>query len=1062
MRRWEHRCSRLLLLPLLAMSFGGPVARGEEAQIADPGVGPLGVRPSASHAYVNDGHRGNPLAALADEHEPSKSADGGIPRFTFWSHRGTTEWVQYEFDRLKTVSSVEVYWFDDRPRGACRVPKAWKLYYRAGYDWQPVEKPSDFGVAQDQYNRTTFEPVATDALRIVVTQQPRFSSGMLQWKVNGRSPQTTELGRIGPDVDDFDPAKRLALQMALDFAAGSGLLTDAETDEVEADAKRLAQLLAKRAQLKSRLAGPHLEGASEAVQPLRQTDAALTALFAQHRSNALVERLFAADPNGCQPLLVRLDWIDQDVHDELSPTLAALACKVLDQLGPEAAELRQQRRALTEDSLAANHPRWLRLYVEACERRRAQRLEHHRDALRRIVFTKHHDLGGQHYAYTEDVSDSPYNDNNPFEPTAKLCLLQLDGLYGKLRTLLDEPEGIIRDPDVSYDGRRILFAWRKSMTDDDYHLYEMQADDGSIRQLTAGRGVADYEPAYLPSGDIVFNSTRCQQIVDCWWADVSNLFTCDAQGRYLRRLSFDQVHTNYPQVLPDGRVIYTRWDYNDRGQLFPQPLFQMNPDGTAQREFYGNNSWFPTTLLHARGIPGTQKVVCVLSGHHTYQKGKLAIIDPRLGTQENSAVQLIAPRRETPAVRVDCYGYEGHQFQYPWPLDEETFLVTFCRVGSLKPRQHAEEPFGIYWIDVDGRRELLAGDPTISCNQAVPLAPRARPPIVPSHVDYRQAAGTYFLQDIYRGAGLAGVPRGTVKQLRVVALEFRAAGVGSNGNRGPAGGALVSTPISINGAWDVKQVLGTTPVYGDGSAAFVVPARTPVYFQALDDQGHVVQTMRSWSTLQPGETFSCVGCHESKNTPPTLQPNTNVGPTLTEAMRVGPKPLETPAEAGAGFSFPKLIQPILDRHCVRCHNREKVAGEKSTISLEGAGTLDEKAAKWWSDAYKTLADPKYCSWISPQSEPTLLPPYHAGAGKSPLLRMLREGHEDVELSAEEMRLLACWIDLAVPFSGTYTEAMDPAKVPTYQKYLDKRRAWEVEEAENIEALIRARRGAASH
>jgi hypothetical protein len=1037
---------------------GQPSPTSTAAEEPAEKAAPLGVRPSASHAYRNDGHGGNPLAALADDKEPAASGDQSIPRFTFWSHRGTTEWVQYELDRLATLSSVEVYWFDDRPRGGCRVPKAWKLFYRAGYEWLPIEQASSFGVAQDKYNRTTFKPVKTDALRIVVEQQPGMSSGMLQWKLNGRSPRTTTLGHVGPDADDFDLQQRLESQMILDFAANANVLANERAAEATTALERHVQLAAERRSIRARLNGSDANQARERIEQLRRTDAALAALYEQLDGEGLVKEVFSADADACLRLLVRLDWLDQDAAGQLSPTFAALAAKVIGQLEPADEDLKTQRSQLAAESVPANHPRWLRLYGRACERRRAARLKPHRDALRRIVFTKHHDLGGQHYAYTEDVSDSPYNDNNPFEPSAKLCLLETDGLYGSVRVLIDEPEGIIRDPDVSYDGRRILFAWRKSMTDDDYHLYEMQADDGAIRQLTAGPGVADYEPAYLPSGEIIFNSTRCQQIVDCWWADVSNLFTCDAEGRYLRRLSFDQVHTNYPQVMPDGRVIYTRWDYNDRGQLFPQPLFQMNPDGTGQREFYGNNSWFPTTILHARGIPGTQKVVCVLSGHHTYQKGKLAIIDPRQGTQENSGVQLIAPRRETPAVKVDCYGYEGHQFQYPWPLEEDEFLVTFCRVGSLKPRQHAEEPFGVYWIDAAGNRELLVGDPTISCNQAVPLAPRERPPVVASRVDYRQTAGTYFLQDIYRGPGLAGMERGTVKQLRVVALEFRAAGVGHNGNRGPAGGALVSTPISINGAWDVKRVLGTTPVYDDGSAAFLVPARTPVYFQALDERGHVVQTMRSWSTLQPGEEFSCVGCHETKNSPPALASNTGSEAALTEAMRAGPQPLRTSAETGTGFSFPKLIQPILDRHCVKCHNRKAVEAGESKISLEGTGTLDKKAAKRWSDAYKTLADPKHCSWTSPQSEPTLLPPYHAGAAKSPLLKRLAEGHEGVELSAEEMRLLACWIDLAVPFGGTYTEAMDPSRVETYRKYLEKRRAWEAEEAENIEALIRATPG----
>ena len=206
--------------------------------------------------------------------------------------------------------------------------------------------------------------------------------------------------------------------------------------------------------------------------------------------------------------------------------------------------------------------------------------------------------------------------------------------------------------------------------------------------------------------------------------------------------------------------------------------------------------------MHARAIPGTQKVVAVFSGHHTIQKGWLGILDPSRGRQENQGAQLIAPVRETQAVRVDAYGQGGDQFQYPYPLSETEFIVAFRPAG-------AKGRFAIYWMHRDGRRELLVSDPAISCNQPVPLAARPVPPPRPNTVDYREKHGTYYLQDIYAGAGLAGVPRGTIKRLRVVALSFRAAGIGENYSQGVAGAALSSTPISIgNGAWDPEDRAG--------------------------------------------------------------------------------------------------------------------------------------------------------------------------------------------------------------------------------------------------------------
>ena len=208
-------------------------------------------------------------------------------------------------------------------------------------------------------------------------------------------------------------------------------------------------------------------------------------------------------------------------------------------------------------------------------------------------------------------------------------------------------------------------------------------------------------------------------------------------------------------------------------------------------------------------------------------------------------------------------------------VQEQTYLVTYCPEGSPNPQNGPfPVPYGVYFMTEDGRRELLAYYPAVHCNQAVPLVTRPVPPPRPSQVDYTQTMGRYYVQDVHHGQGVAGVPRGTVKTLRVVALEYRAADAYYNSNVGEAGRSHSRTPPAINnGSWDVKHVLGTVPVEADGSAYFEVPARTPVYFQLLDERGYAVQTMRSWSTLQPGETQTCVGCHESKHEAPPPMPS---------------------------------------------------------------------------------------------------------------------------------------------------------------------------------------------
>jgi hypothetical protein len=487
----------------------------------------------------------------------------------------------------------------------------------------------------------------------------------------------------------------------------------------------------------------------------------------------------------------------------------------------------------------------------------------------------------------------------------------------------------------------------------------------------------------------------------------------------------------------------------------------MNPDGTNQTEFYGVNSWFPTTILHARGVPGTQKAIAIATGHHSRQTGKLILIDPAKGRQENLGIQLIAPVRETPAVKVDAYGQDGELFQYPYPLSETEYLVTFHPVGwgwssGFGPR------FGVYFMTIDGRRELLVADAELPCSQSVPVRPRPIARHRPTLVDYRRNDGTCYVQDVYSGPGLDGVPRGAVKTLRVVSLEFRVAGIGSNGNGGPGGGALISTPVAIgNGAWDPKVILGDAQVYEDGSAFFRVPARTPVYFQLLDEKGRMVQTMRSWTTIQPGENASCVGCHEQKNsTPLAVLP-------VTAAIRAGVEPLRPFYGEVRGFSFRQEIQPMLERHCVRCHDGEK----EKTYVLTDRDVVDAAAKRRWSEAYLALtharpeegtngrwrgnADHPLLNWVSAQSAPPMQPPYSAGANRSKLVALLEKGHEDVRLSREEMDKFAAWIDLGVPFCGDYTEAhaWTAEEVAKHEHYWAKRQRLAEFERRNVAEFV---------
>ncbi len=743
---------------------------------------------------------------------------------------------------------------------------------------------------------------------------------------------------------------------------------------------------------------------------------------------------------------VYYDWWLQDGNNSIEWYKNTFQSELEKRIGKVACELGH--------SLVIGTPKNMETYISLCTERRAKRLAEFTQSNPSIVFTRFKPWRPSFFAYTEGVSDARHECN--FNPGGSLVLGRMEGIWGHPETLMDDDKGTFRDPDVHFDGQKILFSWKKSAKDDDYHLYEKNLKTGALKQFTSGLGRADIEGIYLPDGNILFNSTRSGQSVDCWYTEVSNLHLCDAQGKYIRQVGFDQVHTTAPTLLDDGKVVYTRWDYNDRGQLYVQPLFQMFPDGTGQTAYYGFNSWFPTTIVHTRGIPGTRKVMATITGHHSPQHGKLGIIDPEAGREENEGVTFVAPLRKPKAEVIDSYGQYGEQFQYPCPLNEREFLVSYSPVGYSLPGNIL---FDIYWMDVDGNRELLFSDKDISSNQPRLVTPRKRPFQRSSTVDYSQTTGTYYLQNVYAGESMKGIAPGSIKKLRIVEIEYRVAGIGSVSNQGKGGAALASSPVGVgNASWDVKKVHGTVDVAPDGSAFFTVPARTPLYFQALDENGYVIQTMRSWSTLQPGEFQSCVGCHEHKNTVPLAQH------PVSQAMKHGVQTI-TPHPGGVrGFSFIKEVQPILNKHCISCHN-----GEKQKMNLTGdLSILDKRAERAFSPAYISLTkarntegerggwqgtpDNPEVNWISCMSEPSLLPPCSGGSIKSKLISRLKNGHGKTKLTPGEIATIMLWIDLTVPFIGDYREAntWTDSQKAIYDKYERKKQQFLQEEQEAIQ------------
>ena len=841
------------------------------------------------------------------------------------------------------------------------------------------------------------------------------------------------------------------------------------------------------------------------------------------------------------PHRLRRDWLYQDAGLDIARVFTSdnnaanenlMVREVLEQVSdddPGREMLRQRLDQLDGEKVPACDPRWRSLYVDACAARRKTRLQAVRARATQFIYVKHsifgcmQGLAGKYDIPDEQIRDYTYG----FKEGGQLCLgtLLADGTV-QHEVLLEKPEGAICYPNLSWDARTLVFSMRDNFETDSYYLYTMDMATHRVRQITfpilkSGKPlpVADCEPTFLPDGRLVFTSTRDVHISDCWPRAGGNIYSCDADGGNIRRLTFDQLMTNHPQIMEDGRIVFTRWEYNDRSALFNHPLISMNPDGTAQMEYYGNNSMFPASIIHARGIPGSAKAIALIAGHHSIYKGKLGLIDRSRGIQAGEGIEFVntklngAPGRESADfirpeppdptkpyfdLKIDVFGQFGPQYSHPYAFDEESYLCSFCPEGYLPPFGPFNPPLGVYYMQPDGVRELLAFDNWQGTGQAIPVMPRTPPPVRPSLVRPRDNYGVYTLQDVYQGPGIAGIAHGTAKKLRVIALEYRVCRMGYGQNGGECETGLCQTPISLNsGSWDVKHVLGEVDIEADGSCSFEVPAHTPVYFQVLDAKGYTIQSMRSWSTLQSGERLSCIGCHEHKMDAATTQntalayskPLQKLKPfagkkhplvkrlasqswldSVENYLGVNaPRSLDADAPVD-GFSYVQEIQPIFDRHCVSCHNVSKV--DKSKISLTGevakpesvrligAGRVDPKRA--YTQSYVTITTSgnpdrnPWMTWLKPRSRAVMLPPYHTGACRSKIMDYLEPAHYNVKVSENERRTFACWLDLLVPFCGSYTQHntwTDPEKAE-YSYFQQKRRAYAAAELQSLRRSLR--------
>ncbi len=572
-----------------------------------------------------------------------------------------------------------------------------------------------------------------------------------------------------------------------------------------------------------------------------------------------------------------------------------------------------------------------------------------------------------------------------------------EGRRGEVKTLLRAPDGVIRDLEVHFSGEKILFSMRKNV-EDDYHIYEMSADGSGLRQLTFSPGVTDIDPFYMPDGRIAFSSTREPKYCMCNRHIMANLFCMDRDGANIIQIGRSTLFEGHGSLLPDGRILYDRWEYVDRNFGDAQGLWTVNPDGTNPAVYWGNNTNSPGGVIDARAIPGTQQVVCVFGSCHDRPWGALAVIDRRLGVDGRAPVVRTWPADAADLVgkgNYDTFKQVRPRYEDPWPLSDKLILCSRMTGNG--------EEMGIYLLDALGNETLLHGEAP-GCFDPMPLCPRQRPPRIPSRRGYfSSGTGTFYVADVYKGTHMAGVDRGAVKQLRVVESPEKRSWTHTQW-----GGQGVHCPCMNWHDFNNKRILGTVAVEEDGSACFEVPAGRFVYFQLLDENGMMIQSMRSGTLIQPGEVTGCVGCHE-----PRLVASPSVQRSAPLALQRPPSGLDGWHGPPRLFSYMEEVQPVFDKACAGCHDFGKEAGEK--LVLAGDRGL------FFNASYNELWRKKYINVIGAGPHP-IQEPFSWGACASPVVEKILGGHNDVELSAEEFDRVVTWIDINAPYYPQYESA----------------------------------------
>lgn len=665
----------------------------------------------------------------------------------------------------------------------------------------------------------------------------------------------------------------------------------------------------------------------------------------------------------------------------------------------------------------------------------------------RLLFVKRHrgslsHICDQYYGFTANPGGGLFVLVDPLAERPRLVNL-LQGAAVANGRLAGESlaEGSFLSPEVSFDGETILFAYsgnpqavrtwdevwppttnhRSWTTENCYHLFRVQADGSGLTQLTDGPW-DDFDPCFLPGGRIAFVSERRGGYVRCGIRACRSFNLCSMQprGSDIRLLSYFDTNEWHPSVNHDGMIVFTRWDYVDRNTQVAHHLWTCYPDGRDARAPHGNypvkRNDRPWAELSIRAIPGSRKYVATAAPHHGYAFGSLVLIDlSREDDSSNSQVTRLTP--EVPFPEAEGPIRENEVYGTPWPLSEEDYLCVYGAGG----KNH-----GLYWIDRFGNRELIYRDPEIGCVSPIPLGPRPRPPVIPDQFERTASlepgaddpAGTIALMNVY-DSDFTWPEDVEIKRLRVIQIL-------------PKSTPSRNAPrIGIAEQTNARAVLGTVPVAEDGSAYFEVPAGKLIYFQALDEDGMAVQSMRSGTYVQPGEHLSCQGCHERRHHPPAGLDR------FPLALRRPPSELQRDVDGSNPFNYVRLVQPVLDQHCVACHQQRGALDLSGDIEYRPC-PRDSHKQVCFTKSYNNLAeDFGFCFHAHTDTTIANIPmapiaagrtiPGQFGARVARLMDYVDQRHYGVQLSAAELHRIVLWLDCNSAFLGAYTNAESQAR-----------------------------------